>query len=127
MIEYKKTNWQKNTQLSPALFNNIENGISACVEEINKVGEWAKSEDKPKYTADEVGAMSEKVIELHEMNGAAHDYLFTHHVHKADTVEGLAELIEKLDEVRATLSTLKGSVTKLTTRVKVLEEKLKED
>lgn len=125
MINYTKKTWQKNSQLTPGDLNNIENGIADCVAEINKVGEWAKAQEKPIYTADEVGAMSAEVIDLHDMNGSAHNYLFTHHTHKADTIEGLAELIEKIDEIKSSLSTLKGSVTKLTTRVKALEDKLK--
>lgn len=127
MIEYKKTNWQKNTQLSPALFNNIENGIANCVAKLNRIGDWAETETKPKYTAEEVGAMSDRVIELHEMNGSAHSYLFTHHSHSAEAIDGLSEALNTLNEIKSTLSTLKGSVTKLTTRVKALEDKMKEE
>ena len=126
MIKYNRTIWQKNTQLNPNLFNNMENGIADCVEKLNKIGEWAEVQEKPKYTASEVGAMSAEVIQLHDMDGSAHNYLFTHHSHKPNSIEGLEEYLVKIDEMKQTISTLKASVTKLTNRVKELEEKVKE-
>lgn len=117
MISYNKTKWTPTTVVTPSALNNIEEGIYTCVQELNKVGNWAKTDKKPEYTALEVGAEQKGSVQAHEISGTAHEYLFSL---KQDTVDS-SSLITTINELQKQITTMKSQITKLTTRVKELE------
>lgn len=108
MINYNKTKWTPTTVITSASLNNIEEGIYTCVQELNRVGNWAKTDKKPEYTALEVGAEQKGSVKAHEISGTAHEYLFSL---QNDTIA----------ELQKQITTMKSQITKLTTRVRELE------
>ena len=119
MISYKPTKWTASTRMSVELLNNIEQGVYECAQELNKIGSWAKSASKPKYTAEEINAEPLGSLKAHEINGRAHEYLFGLKQDKLDQLNTSHEA--DVEELKKQISTMKAQITKLTTRIKALE------
>ena len=63
-MAYNKTKWEDlpsvETPISAENLNKIEQGIYDAHEQLDKLPQWSKEEEKPRYTADEVGAYSKE-------------------------------------------------------------------
>lgn len=108
MINYKKSVWTTNTRLSAEALNNIENGIEECARTINEL------ELKIKSLSDiDVSAQVNDLIAAHNINGQAHEVLFK--LMAATTAD------KELEDLKNQVTALKATNTKLTNRVKALE------
>lgn len=116
-MKYNKTIWNSNTVITPQIFNNIEDTLEACVNELNKVGEWAKSPHKPVYTAEEVGAEQRGAVKLHNLSGNSHPDL-----HNSVFVPNTTSSNE--DDIKKTISSMKRTITTLSKKVKELEDRV---
>lgn len=114
MINYKKNVWSTNTRLSAEALNNIENGIEMCADAINALEKKINS-----ISNIDVTAQMNEMISSHNIDGSAHSTLF-------DLMSNSSSRDTSIEELKSQITVLKAANTKLSNRVKELENSAKD-
>ena len=80
-MPYIKTEWIDDvTPIDAERMNHIEDGIENATEQVESIGDWARTESKPAYTAQEVGAdpagSASQAVNTHNVSADAHQERF---------------------------------------------------
>lgn len=114
MINYKKNVWSTNTRLSAEALNNIEDGIEMCANAINELEKKINS-----ISNVDVTTQMDEMINSHDIDGSAHSTLF-------NLMSNSYLKDSSIDELKSQITALKSSNTKLSNRVKELENSAKD-